>query len=118
MHRIAAQAPEATESETAEPGTAERRVGAAVFPVFDFDFFFFNVRSRGKYVRRSLDERSSGQAPKRYYRDSVASPSQPASLKDISLYQFFAPGGLLSRTHPAYEFRRGNCLWRKRSSKR
>ncbi|HUO26564.1 MAG TPA: DEAD/DEAH box helicase, partial [Candidatus Aquilonibacter sp.] len=26
---------------------------------------------------------------------------------DSSLYQFFAPGGLLSRTHPAYEFRRG-----------
>ena len=24
-----------------------------------------------------------------------------------SLYQFFAPGGLLSKTHPAYEFRRG-----------
>ncbi len=24
-----------------------------------------------------------------------------------TLYQFFAPGGLLSRTHPAYEFRRG-----------
>ncbi len=24
-----------------------------------------------------------------------------------SLHQFFAPGGLLSRTHPAYEFRRG-----------
>jgi ATP-dependent DNA helicase DinG len=24
-----------------------------------------------------------------------------------SLYEFFAPGGLLSRTHPAYEFRRG-----------
>jgi ATP-dependent DNA helicase DinG len=24
-----------------------------------------------------------------------------------SLYQFFGPGGLLSRTHPAYEFRRG-----------
>jgi ATP-dependent DNA helicase DinG len=24
-----------------------------------------------------------------------------------SLYAFFAPGGLLSRTHPAYEFRRG-----------
>src|SRR5437764_6290335 len=24
-----------------------------------------------------------------------------------SLYQFFAPGGVLSRTHPAYEFRRG-----------
>jgi len=23
------------------------------------------------------------------------------------MYQFFAPGGLLSRTHPAYEFRRG-----------
>jgi ATP-dependent DNA helicase DinG len=27
--------------------------------------------------------------------------------KDASLYQFFAPGGALSRTHPAYEFRRG-----------
>jgi ATP-dependent DNA helicase DinG len=29
-------------------------------------------------------------------------------VKPVStLYQFFAPGGLLSRTHPAYEFRRG-----------
>jgi ATP-dependent DNA helicase DinG len=48
-----------------------------------------------------------------YYRDSVASTSQPASSgvpaakKDVSLYQFFAPGGVLSRTHSAYEFRRG-----------
>jgi ATP-dependent DNA helicase DinG len=45
-----------------------------------------------------------------YYRDSVASPppTRPApSGKDASLYQFFAPGGVLSRTHPAYEFRRG-----------
>jgi len=45
-----------------------------------------------------------------YYRDSVASTSQPASSRsnqDGSLYQFFAPGGVLSRTHPAYEFRRG-----------
>jgi len=25
----------------------------------------------------------------------------------FSLYQFFAPGGLLAKTHPAYEFRRG-----------
>src|SRR5580658_10331725 len=48
---------------------------------------------------------------------SVALSSQPAtpaspnravpSGKDASLYQFFAPGGVLSRTHPAYEFRRG-----------
>ncbi len=46
----------------------------------------------------------------------VALSSQPASSppnrsapsgKDASLYQFFAPGGVLSRTHPAYEFRRG-----------
>ena len=29
------------------------------------------------------------------------------SGKDASLYQFFAPGGVLSRTHPAYEFRKG-----------
>src|SRR6202521_111381 len=49
-----------------------------------------------------------------YYRDFVAPTSQPASTgvpgvkkQDVSLYQFFAPGGVLSRTHPAYEFRRG-----------
>ena len=39
---------------------------------------------------------------------SSASPTRPAPAgKDASLYQFFAPGGVLSRTHPAYEFRRG-----------
>jgi ATP-dependent DNA helicase DinG len=27
--------------------------------------------------------------------------------KDVTLSQFFAPGGVLSRTHPAFEFRRG-----------
>ena len=42
----------------------------------------------------------------------MASTSQPASFsggikQNFTLYQFFAPGGLLSRTHPAYEFRRG-----------
>jgi ATP-dependent DNA helicase DinG len=47
----------------------------------------------------------------------VALSSQPASStsppnptlggKEASLYQFFAPGGVLARTHPAYEFRRG-----------
>jgi ATP-dependent DNA helicase DinG len=39
----------------------------------------------------------------------VASASQPVSpaKPNYTLYQFFAPGGLLSRTHPAYEFRRG-----------
>jgi ATP-dependent DNA helicase DinG len=40
----------------------------------------------------------------------VAPASQPVSdtkNRDASLYQFFAPGGVLSRTHPAYEFRRG-----------
>ena len=46
-----------------------------------------------------------------YYRDSVSSSSQPVSSAPpsgtISLYNFFSPGGLLSRTHPAYEFRRG-----------
>jgi ATP-dependent DNA helicase DinG len=37
-----------------------------------------------------------------------ATPARSApSAKDASLYQFFAPGGVLSRTHPAYEFRRG-----------
>src|SRR5271154_3879228 len=39
---------------------------------------------------------------------SPATPgSSAASGKDASLYQFFAPGGVLARTHPAYEFRRG-----------
>jgi ATP-dependent DNA helicase DinG len=42
----------------------------------------------------------------------VPSSSHPASPTEnrpagFSLYQFFAPGGLLSKTHPAYEFRRG-----------
>jgi ATP-dependent DNA helicase DinG len=47
----------------------------------------------------------------------VALSSQPASPaspnrsvpggKEASLYQFFGPGGVLSRSHPAYEFRRG-----------
>src|SRR6266481_3842236 len=42
----------------------------------------------------------------------VPSSSHPASPPEarpagFSLYQFFAPGGLLSKTHPTYEFRRG-----------
>jgi len=43
----------------------------------------------------------------------VSSPSQSvssqasAAARISSLYQFFGPGGLLARTHPAYEFRRG-----------
>jgi ATP-dependent DNA helicase DinG len=31
----------------------------------------------------------------------------PAKKQSTSLYNFFAPGGVLSQTHPAYEFRRG-----------
>ena len=41
-----------------------------------------------------------------YYRGLV-SPASQSAIKDVSLYQFFSPGGVLSRTHPAYEFRRG-----------
>ncbi|HKR85693.1 MAG TPA: ATP-dependent DNA helicase [Terriglobales bacterium] len=41
----------------------------------------------------------------------MSSSFQPASSAapggPVSLYKFFSPGGLLSRTHPAYEFRRG-----------
>jgi ATP-dependent DNA helicase DinG len=39
----------------------------------------------------------------------VSSPSQSASsaARIPSLYQFFGPGGVLARSHPAYEFRRG-----------
>ena len=34
-------------------------------------------------------------------------PHPAAGAAGFSLYQFFAPGGVLSKTHPAYEFRRG-----------
>ena len=54
---------------------------------------------------QSLDEL---RGPSRYYRDFVPSSSHTESpAAGFSLYQFFAPGGLLSKTHPAYEFRRG-----------
>jgi ATP-dependent DNA helicase DinG len=34
-------------------------------------------------------------------------PNSATGAAGFSLYQFFAPGGLLAKTHPAYEFRRG-----------
>jgi ATP-dependent DNA helicase DinG len=37
---------------------------------------------------------------------AASAPSAPGG-EDASLYQFFAPGGVLARAHPAYEFRRG-----------
>jgi ATP-dependent DNA helicase DinG len=37
----------------------------------------------------------------------VSSLPQPAATALATLHQFFGPGGRLSRTHPAYEFRRG-----------
>ncbi len=37
----------------------------------------------------------------------MASSSHTASSAGFSLYQFFGPGGVLSKSHPAYEFRRG-----------
>ncbi len=41
----------------------------------------------------------------------VSTTSQAATAAaQGSLYQFFAPGGLLSKTHPAYESRRGQLL--------
>jgi len=38
---------------------------------------------------------------------SHATPARAGDPGAGTLYQFFAPGGLLSKTHPAYEFRRG-----------
>jgi ATP-dependent DNA helicase DinG len=42
----------------------------------------------------------------------VSSPPQSVrpALLEHSLHAFFGPGGLLSRTHPAYEYRRGQLL--------
>ncbi|HLW87138.1 MAG TPA: ATP-dependent DNA helicase [Terriglobales bacterium] len=37
----------------------------------------------------------------------TSQPVAPARKKATSLHNFFAPGGVLSQTHPAYEFRRG-----------
>jgi ATP-dependent DNA helicase DinG len=38
---------------------------------------------------------------------SIPQPAVPAKKNEVSLYNFFASGGVLSRSHPAYEFRRG-----------
>ena len=38
---------------------------------------------------------------------STSQPVVPAKKQATSLHNFFAPGGVLSQTHPAYEFRRG-----------
>ena len=38
---------------------------------------------------------------------AASAPNRSAGGKDASLYNFFSPGGILSKTHPAYEFRRG-----------
>lgn len=38
---------------------------------------------------------------------SIPQANSSAETKQSPLYQFFAPGGVLARTHPAYEFRRG-----------
>jgi ATP-dependent DNA helicase DinG len=38
---------------------------------------------------------------------SASSGHSSARNQELSLYNFFAPGGVLSKTHPAYEFRRG-----------
>ncbi len=37
----------------------------------------------------------------------MTTSSQSAGLSGETLHSFFGPGGVLSRTHPAYEFRRG-----------
>ncbi|HET7207338.1 MAG TPA: ATP-dependent DNA helicase [Terriglobales bacterium] len=38
---------------------------------------------------------------------SIPQSAAPRPAHSHTLHQFFAPGGLLSKTHPAYEFRRG-----------
>src|SRR5260370_3349166 len=44
-------------------------------------------------------------------RQAAQAPSAEQSAAktgyEVSLHQFFAPGGMLAKTHPAYEFRRG-----------
>ena len=62
--------------------------------------------------RERLSARGHNSLSWDYYRDSVATSPEFVSSSAVkasnpSLYQFFSPGGILSRTHPAYEFRRG-----------
>jgi ATP-dependent DNA helicase DinG len=44
-----------------------------------------------------------------YYRERPVSvlSSTPQSAVSFTLHRFFAPGGILAKAHPAYEFRRG-----------
>src|SRR5664280_3160048 len=76
------------------------------------------VRLDSKCMRRFIKTLSAATAPTAiapsgYYRDKtprvVSSKPQSAALaaRLPSLYQFFGPGGVLARSHPAYEFRRG-----------
>ena len=47
-------------------------------------------------------------SPTSYYKDLPVSPmSAPSQHATFTLHGFFAPGGLLSRAHPAYEYRHG-----------
>src|ERR1700681_61310 len=82
------------------PTMATRGDGFFLLKVFSCSNFFF--LKGGDELR----------CPSRYYRDTVPPSSHPVSPPEtrpagFSLCQFFAPGGLLSKTHPAYEFRRG-----------
>jgi ATP-dependent DNA helicase DinG len=64
----------------------------------------FNNYSRTMLPRPRIIETSVPPASQ----PAFLSPTRPApGGKDASLYRFFAPGGVLARTHPAYEFRRG-----------
>jgi ATP-dependent DNA helicase DinG len=47
-------------------------------------------------------------SPTSYYKDlAVLLMSAPSQHATFTLHGFFAPGGLLSRTHPAFEYRHG-----------
>src|SRR5512135_2957700 len=47
-------------------------------------------------------------SPTSYYKDLPVSPmSAPSQHATFTLHGFFAPGGLLSRAHPAFEYRHG-----------
>lgn len=69
-----------------------------------------NGRVRLPQIPEAADESVPPLTRTGYYSDSVPPASQSATsaaTRGPSLHQFFAPGGLLSTLHPAYEFRRG-----------
>src|SRR6202453_3582201 len=66
-----------------------------------------SVRWQQLFIIETPVALSSHPASSRTPSRSLAGHKDGSSAAHSTLYQFFAPGGVLAATHPAYEFRRG-----------